>query len=469
MLSPAEIHKVYHNNVETFYKTAGDFLAAETDEFMRTCAAGLWSKSGSVGDTQVAIINELYSEGQPRPKYLYWELTSAICSFTLFRIPDFFTAIVSTDRIRKTTHSRTFIRVFANILLTIATSDDDVSSSEAGFIKSCTDALESVCDKSGVSAAKPPLNAMDYITSPEPSFLDTSKSEQKACADEKIESEKAPEKQDEKLPSLEELMKELDGLTGLDKIKQDVRSLINLIKVRRLRVENSLAVPPISLHMVFMGNPGTGKTTVARLLSGIYRATGVLTKGQLVEVDRSKLVAGYVGQTALKTAEAVEKAKGGILFIDEAYSLTPDNGGSDFGREAVEIILKGMEDNRGDLVVIVAGYEDLMEKFISSNPGLESRFSKYFMFEDYTGDQLYEIFKSMCVKNQYTLSEAADEKVTQLFKQLYETRDANFGNARDVRNIFERAVSRQSDRVAMIEAPSVSDLQTLLPEDIETA
>jgi len=202
-------------------------------------------------------------------------------------------------------------------------------------------------------------------------------------------------------------------------------------------------------------------------LSGIYRAMGVLSKGQLVEADRSTLVAGYVGQTALKTAEAVEKAKGGILFIDEAYSLTPEGGGNDYGREAIEIILKSMEDNRADLVVIVAGYDKLMEKFISSNPGLESRFSKYFVFEDYTGEQLFEIFLSMCRKNEYIPSEDALDKAKALFKQLYESRDSNFGNARDVRNIFEHAVSRQSDRVAALEAPDKAALQTLLPEDIE--
>ncbi len=472
MLSAADIHKVYLNNVETFYKTAGDFLAADTDAFIRSCVIGLWSKGAAISDLNVTIINELYSREQPRPKYLLWELTSEVCAYSMFRIPDFFTGLVSSDRIRKTTASRTFIRVLANILLTVATSDDDVSFAEAGFIFSCTEALETVCDKSGVPAAKRPLNAMDYVSSPETPFLEgvkTALGGQKAEGAEKSASQTNSHSKEEALPSLDELMKELDGLIGLDKIKRDVKSLINLIKVRKLRTENQLAVPPISLHMVFMGNPGTGKTTVARLLSGIYRAMGVLSGGQLVEVDRSKLVAGYVGQTALKTAEAVEKAKGGILFIDEAYSLTPEGSGGDFGREAVEIILKSMEDNRDDLVVIAAGYENLMERFIASNPGLESRFSKYFIFEDYTGEQLYEIFLSMCRKNQYILAPEADEKARKLFMELYENRDDNFGNARDVRNVFERAVSRQSDRLAALASPDKNDLQTLLAEDLEIA
>ena len=187
-------------------------------------------------------------------------------------------------------------------------------------------------------------------------------------------------------------MAELDGLCGLDKVKADVKSLINLVKVRRLRQEHGLPVPPMSLHLVFLGNPGTGKTTVARLLAKIYRAIGVLSKGQLVEVDRSGLVAGFVGQTALKTGEVIEKALGGVLFIDEAYALANQDAPNDFGREAIETLLKGMEDHRDDLIVIAAGYTELMGRFLHANPGLESRFNKYFYFEDYNGAQLLAIF-----------------------------------------------------------------------------
>ena len=202
-------------------------------------------------------------------------------------------------------------------------------------------------------------------------------------------------------------MSELDSLIGLEKVKKNVKDLINLVKVRKLRTENGLRVPPISLHMVFMGNPGTGKTTVARLIAQLYAAIGVLSKGQLVEVDRSGLVAGFVGQTAIKTDEVIKKAMGGVLFIDEAYSLLPDESTNDFGHEAIETLLKAMEDHRDEFVVIVAGYEQLMEKFINSNPGLESRFNRYFLFEDYNGQQLYDIFAMQCSKNEYLLSEAA--------------------------------------------------------------
>ena len=280
----------------------------------------------------------------------------------------------------------------------------------------------------------------------------------------KTAAEESPER-----PNLDELLAELDSLVGLDKIKQNVRSLINLAKVRKLREEQGLPTPAMSLHLVFMGNPGTGKTTVARLISQLYYAIGVLSKGQLVEVDRSKLVAGFVGQTAIKTDEAIKKAMGGVLFIDEAYSLTSVEGSNDFGHEAVETVLKAMEDHRDDLVVIVAGYEELMERFISSNPGLESRFNRYFVFEDYNGEELFRIFESMAKKNRYVLDDEAAEFLKNHFNMLYDTRDENFGNARDVRNVFENVVSVHSDRVAQLEELGTEDLITVKREDVEKA
>jgi len=284
------------------------------------------------------------------------------------------------------------------------------------------------------------------------------------------EPEAPAEEASEKTPSVEELLEKLDYLVGLDQIKQNVKSLINYVKIRKLREEKELPNPPLSLHMVFMGNPGTGKTTVARILSELYRAIGVLSKGQLVEVDRSGLVAGFVGQTALKTTDAVKSALGGILFIDEAYALAPDVGsGNDFGREAIETLLKLMEDHRDDLIVIVAGYSMPMVRFIGSNPGLESRFNRYFMFEDYNSDELYKIFSLMCAKSEYVLTEDAVEFAREHFCDIYNMRDENFGNARHVRNFFENIVSVHSDRVSDLEDHSREDLTTVLREDLEKA
>ena len=274
----------------------------------------------------------------------------------------------------------------------------------------------------------------------------------------------------EKEPSVEELLEKLESLVGLENIKNNVKSIINYVKIRSLREENELPNPPLSLHMVFMGNPGTGKTTVARILAELYRAIGVLSKGQLVEVDRSGLVAGFVGQTAIKTTEAVESALGGILFIDEAYSLAPDVGsGNDFGRESIETLLKMMEDHRSDLIVIVAGYSGHMERFIGSNPGLESRFNRYFMFEDYNSGELYDIFSSMCEKSEYVLTEDAADFAREHFAEIYETRDENFGNARHVRNFFENIVSVHSDRLSALDTHTREDLTTITDEDLINA
>ena len=270
--------------------------------------------------------------------------------------------------------------------------------------------------------------------------------------------------------SLEELLGRLDSLIGLENIKQNVKSLINYVKVRKLRLEKELPNPPLSLHMVFTGNPGTGKTTVARLLSELYHAIGALSKGQLIEVDRSGLVAGFVGQTAIKTTETIKNAIGGILFIDEAYSLSPDVGnGNDFGREAIETLLKLMEDNRDDLIVIVAGYSEPMEKFIASNPGLESRFNRYITFEDYNADELYEIFSSMCKKSEYALTDEAQQFARDHFSFLYDNRDGNFGNARHVRNFFENIVTVHSDRISELNEHTREDLTGVILSDLEKA
>ena len=247
--------------------------------------------------------------------------------------------------------------------------------------------------------------------------------------------------------SLEELQEELNSLVGLDKVKSSLSSLVNLIKVKTMRDKLGLKTPDISLHLVFSGNPGTGKTTVARLLAGIYHQLGVVSRGQFIEVDRAGLVEGYVGQTAIKTAEVIDSAIGGVLFIDEAYTLAGGKEGEDFGQEAIDTLLKRMEDNRDDLVVIVAGYTKEMEKFIESNPGLKSRFNKYIEFPDYTGEEMFKIFSDMCDSHDYVIDTDASEHVKNYLNNLAVNHGSNFANAREVRNYFERTVERQASRV----------------------
>ena len=271
----------------------------------------------------------------------------------------------------------------------------------------------------------------------------------------------------EKEVTLNELLDELNALTGLDQVKKDIKELINLLKVKKLREERGMKQPSISLHMVFSGNPGTGKTTVARLLAKIYKALEILPEGQLVEVDRSNLVEGYVGQTATKTKEVVESALGGVLFIDEAYTLTANKGEKDFGQEAVDTLLKLMEDNRDNLIVIVAGYTELMEEFVNSNPGLRSRFNKYINFQDYTGEQLYEIFISMCKKQEYYPNTPAKTYVKEHFNELVENKDENFANAREIRNYLERSIQRQASRIVTLEKVTDKQLSTLTKEDLK--
>ena len=462
--SPEEFHKIYIANTDAFYRIGSASLAPELDSFMTKCALALWSRAGSINERHVAMANQIYSRSQSQPKWLLWNLTSAACEEDVFLPPVFFWNLAESDAKRGSETSRTFIRMLTNILLYLAAVDDDVTYSEAEFITECTDRLTAICDTTGVRKSRDGLNPLDFVTSGEPSFQDKHKPQVQASGGGEKKEEAAVQTEAEK-PNFDELMDQLEDLVGLEEVKKDIKNLMNLVKVRKLRQEHELPVPPMSLHLVFMGNPGTGKTTVARLMSGLYAAIGVLSKGQLVEVDRSGLVAGYVGQTALKTQEVIKSALGGVLFIDEAYSLS-SGGENDFGREAIETILKAMEDHRDDLIVIVAGYTGPMEQFLSSNPGLESRFNKYFFFPDYNGEQLMAIFRSQCKKNGYALTEEAEKDAVEFFTQLYEERSDNFGNGRDVRNCFEDMVVRQSNRVAAMENPSKEDLMAVLPEDL---
>ena len=261
---------------------------------------------------------------------------------------------------------------------------------------------------------------------------------------------------------------ELDDLIGLGSVKQEVRSLANFVKLQKQREAQGLKTAKVSYHLVFYGSPGTGKTTVARIVGRIYKDLGVLKKGHTVETDRAGLCGEYVGKTGPKTDTVISKALDGVLFIDEAYSLVPEGGsGNDYGQEAISTILKRMEDYRDRLVVIVAGYKDEMQRFIDSNPGLQSRFNRYIDFPDYTGMELAEIFKMYMKKNQYTLTPEAEAYLKEQFEYAVAHKDRNFGNARYARNVFEKSIQQQANRLAGQTNLDKNRLTELTVEDLQ--
>ena len=265
--------------------------------------------------------------------------------------------------------------------------------------------------------------------------------------------------------SLEKVLEELHELIGLENVKKDVSELVNLLKVQKKRTAQGLKNIEITLHTVFLGPPGTGKTTVARLLGRIFKQLDFLSQGQMIETDREGMVAGYVGQTATKVDAIVTEAKGGVLFIDEAYALS-QNVGNDYGAEAVNTLLKRMEDFRDDFAVVVAGYDEPMQVFIDSNPGLRSRFNRYFHFDHFSPDELFAIFEIYCKKSDFVLTEEAKEKLKDTFELLYEKRDDSFGNARVIRNVFEKVIQKQANRIVMLKRISKKALRIITEEDI---
>ncbi len=272
-------------------------------------------------------------------------------------------------------------------------------------------------------------------------------------------------KQDAIQNSFDELITELNSLVGLNSVKTDIDQLVNFLKIQQLRHAKGMKIEPISRHLVFYGNPGTGKTTVARLISKIYQSLGIISKGHLIEIDRAGLVAGYVGQTAIKVNEVVNKSLGGVLFIDEAYTLS-SGGDKDYGQEAIDSLLKLMEDHRDDLIVIVAGYSEKMDNFLSSNPGLRSRFNKFLNFEDYNPDELTQIFELFCDKSHYTISPETRKCLLSIFTDMYATRDHTFGNGRLVRNIFEMTINNQANRIVSMVDINEEDLINILDIDL---
>jgi SpoVK/Ycf46/Vps4 family AAA+-type ATPase len=265
-------------------------------------------------------------------------------------------------------------------------------------------------------------------------------------------------------PGLDDVINKLNHLVGMENVKSDINTYINFLKVQKMRKEQGLPNISVSLHSVFCGPPGTGKTTVARLMGEIYKELGILAKGHVIETDRSGLVAGYIGQTALKVDEVVKSALDGVLFIDEAYALA--GSGKDFGQEAIDTLLKRMEDYRERLVVIVAGYSEEMSRFINANPGLQSRFNRYFYFEDYKPEELLQIFQGICKQQHYQITIEAQNQLLENFTKLYNARDQNFGNGRLVRNMFEKIIERQANRLVKRKDINKEIMMNITREDI---
>jgi Holliday junction resolvasome RuvABC ATP-dependent DNA helicase subunit len=354
---------------------------------------------------------------------------------------ELFGLLVTSDQRSGRTDSHGYYHLAMRCARAAASVDTSFSRDELDAVEVLRATLVSAMDRAGVARpANPPATAVEAGTPEQP----------------------APPTAE----TLEVLLDELDDLVGLEAVKASVRQLTNLLQVQQLRVTRRLPVLDTSLHLVFSGNPGTGKTTVARLLARIYRTLGVLSRGQLVEADRSQLVAGYVGQTAIKTRGVVEQASGGMLLIDEAFALAR-GGENDFGREAIDTLVKLMEDHRDDLAVVAAGYTEEMATFIATNPGLRSRFTRTIEFADYTDDELVEIFVRMGEASEYHPTEGA---IAQLRTILTATpRDKGFGNARFIRNLFEAAVSKQASRLVHVDEPDAEQLTTLVADDLRTA
>lgn len=266
---------------------------------------------------------------------------------------------------------------------------------------------------------------------------------------------------------LKDLLKELYGLVGLKNVKQQVRNLIGFNKIQKMRVDNGFKKSDKTLHMAFLGNPGTGKTTVARIIGKMYKSIGLLSKGHFIEASRTDLIAEYQGQTAIKVKRLINRAKGGVLFIDEAYSITENDHNDSYGRECLTELTKALEDYRDDLVVIVVGYTDLMEQFFNSNPGLKSRFNTFIFFNDYTLEELVDIFRNLCIANEYDASEKTIEKIREWFKFKLSQKDENFSNGRLVRNLFDDIIMNQSIRLSERDGDiSKEMLKTLVEIDV---
>jgi SpoVK/Ycf46/Vps4 family AAA+-type ATPase len=455
---------------EKSYPQSNKELMKQIDNYSRACALYLWSAFNVGPDLCVDAINVIYSSTVGPITYTETNVRAAMERLSSrnysMPVPKFFYDIIAYDMKCKTNISRRLAACFQLLDISYAMIDKNVQEEEADIIAALQKDLLKECDSKKIVAFKKDTDPHRFVTPSyeEKLFVTARKTgEMESVVKEKVgKSEKQIQSS-----SLKSSMDELETLIGLSKAKREIREISDFTKVQKARQEQGLPTSDVSFHLVFTGNPGTGKTTVARLVAKIYKDLGIVSKGHLTEVSAKDLVAGYVGQTAIKTGEVVEKALGGVLFIDEAYTLL-DKAGQGFGQEAIDTLLKEMEDKRGDFAVIVAGYDDLMHEFINSNPGLKSRFNKYIHFDDYTAEEMYDIFGLLCAKGAYEVNDDAKKLIKNHFSVICASKDDSFANGRTVRNEFESIISKQASRIAATKGEKTKGLlSTIEVEDVE--
>lgn len=458
-----ELHEAYKTAINAFensYPLADSELMKQIDNYSRASALYLWSVFGVDVAQCVEAVNAIYSSSSRKVQYTELDVQMIMEKLSHGRhsmpVPHFFRGIIAYDVKHGTNISRRLTACFQLLDISYAMIDNAIQYEEADVIFALQKELIDECDEENVSAfdnitdphkfVSPANKEKLYITANRPNEANLDSTQHEKIILQPIEKRAHKLKEAEfKSP-----MEELEALVGLSNAKREIREISDFAKVQKARQEQGLPTSNVSFHLVFTGNPGTGKTTVARLVAKIYKNLGIVSQGQLIEVSAKDLVAGYVGQTAIKTGEVIESAIGGVLFIDEAYTLL-DKTGQGYGQEAIDTLLKEMEDKRSDFAVIVAGYDDLMHEFINSNPGLKSRFNKYIHFDDYSAEEMYDIFCLLCKKDGYAISDEGSNLIKQYFVNLCKTKDDSYANGRTVRNLFENIISKQATRIASMD------------------